>query len=66
MPVYNPEKAWLKEAVESILSQSFSDFELLILDDGSTVSIKDVLKPYGGGEDEVYQITSSRHCKNLK
>ncbi len=65
MPVYNPEKAWLKEAVESILSQSFSDFELLILDDGSTVSIKDVLKPYGGGKMRYIKLPHQGIAKTL-
>ena len=35
MTVYNGEK-YLAEAIESILSQTFADFELLIVDDGST------------------------------
>ena len=35
LPVYNGEK-YLKAAIESILAQSFSDWELLVLDDGST------------------------------
>src|SRR3989338_7703392 len=35
MPVYNGEK-YLREAIESILNQSFSDFELFIINDGST------------------------------
>ena len=34
MPVYNGEK-FLAEAIESILAQTFRDFELLIIDDGS-------------------------------
>ena len=34
MPVYNGEK-YLEEAVESILNQTFSNFEFLIIDDGS-------------------------------
>jgi glycosyltransferase involved in cell wall biosynthesis len=34
LPVYNSEK-FLKESVESILRQDFSDFELIIIDDGS-------------------------------
>ncbi len=34
MPVYNGEN-YLKEAIESILRQTFSDFEFLIIDDGS-------------------------------
>jgi len=35
MAVYNCEK-YLRQAIESILGQTFSDFELLIIDDGST------------------------------
>jgi glycosyltransferase involved in cell wall biosynthesis len=35
MPIYNAQQD-LREAIESILNQSFSDFELLIIDDGST------------------------------
>ena len=35
MPVYNAEK-FLAESINSILSQTYSDFELLILDDAST------------------------------
>ena len=34
MPVFNGEK-YLAEAIESILSQTFTDFELIIVDDGS-------------------------------
>lgn len=34
MPVYNGEK-FLREAIQSILEQTFKDFELLICDDGS-------------------------------
>ena len=36
MPVFNTTAAILKEAVESILSQTFQDFEFIIIDDGST------------------------------
>jgi glycosyltransferase involved in cell wall biosynthesis len=36
MPVYNTPVAYLREAVESILQQEFTDFEFLIIDDGST------------------------------
>jgi len=35
MPVFNAEK-FIAEAIESVLSQSFKDFELVIIDDGST------------------------------
>jgi glycosyltransferase involved in cell wall biosynthesis len=35
LPVYNAEK-YLREAIDSILSQTFSDFELIIINDGSS------------------------------
>ncbi len=35
MPVYNGEK-YLRQAVESVLRQTFTDFELIIINDGST------------------------------
>lgn len=35
MPVYNAE-VYLEEAIKSVLEQSFNDFELLIINDGST------------------------------
>ena len=35
IPVYNAEK-WLQRCIDSILNQTFSHFELLLIDDGST------------------------------
>ena len=36
LPVYNTKEEFLREAVDSILNQTFKDFELLILNDAST------------------------------
>lgn len=36
LPVYNTPKEWLTDSVQSILNQTHKDFELLILDDGSS------------------------------
>lgn len=45
MPVYNCE-LYIKEAVDSILNQTFSDFEFLIIDDASTDKTVDIIKTY--------------------
>ncbi len=41
LPVYNA-RPWLARAVQSILQQTFPDFELLIVDDGSTDGSADI------------------------
>ncbi len=43
MPVYNAER-YLAEALDSILVQTFSDFEFIILDDGSTDTSLEILR----------------------
>ena len=45
MPVYNGEK-YLKEAIESILNQTFRDFEFLIIDDGSADKSAEIIKSF--------------------
>lgn len=45
MPVYNGER-FLREAIESVLQQTFADFELLIVNDGSTDRSLDIIQTY--------------------
>ena len=45
MPTYNAEK-YLKEAMDSVLSQTFSDFEFLIVDDNSTDATRSIINSY--------------------
>jgi glycosyltransferase involved in cell wall biosynthesis len=46
LPVYNRE-SYVRQAVDSVLNQSFRDFELLVIDDGSTDRTPEILKSYG-------------------
>ena len=46
MPVYNTEEEYLREAIESILNQTFNDFEFIIVNDGSTNNAEDVILSY--------------------
>ncbi len=43
--VYNGEK-YINECIDSILNQTFSDFEYIILNDGSTDQTKDIIDKY--------------------
>ena len=45
LPVYNGEK-YLAEALDSILAQTFTNFELIVIDDGSSDSSLEILKKY--------------------
>lgn len=45
MPVYNGEK-YLKEAIDSILIQTYTNFEFIIINDGSTDNSKKIIDSY--------------------
>lgn len=46
LPVYNREQ-YIRLAVDSALAQTFKDYELLVIDDGSTDSTGEILRSYG-------------------
>jgi len=52
MPVWNGER-YLREAVDSILAQSFRDFEFIILDDGSTDATPEILAGYAAADSRI-------------
>lgn len=56
LPIYNGEK-YLIEAIESILGQTFINFELLILDDGSTDASLSILRKYEEKDARITVIT---------
>lgn len=52
MPVYNAEK-YIAEAIESILNQTYSDFEFIIIDDGSNDNSYQILQSYAVKDDRI-------------
>lgn len=59
MPVYNSEK-YLSKAVESVLNQDFEDYELILVDDGSTDNSTEICDQFAERYDQVRTI----HKKN--
>ena len=45
VPVYNTEK-YVKRCLDSIKSQSFKDYEVIIVNDGSTDNSSDIISKY--------------------
>ena len=56
MPVYNT-AAYLSDSVGSILGQTFLDWELICVDDGSTDGSLEILRRYEGADSRVRVIT---------
>lgn len=52
VPVYNVEK-YLKECIESVLHQSFDDFELILVDDGAADGSPDICDYYAEQDNRV-------------
>ena len=52
VPVYNAEK-YLRRCVDSILAQTFNDFELLLIDDGSKDSSGEICDEYARMDERV-------------
>ena len=65
IPTYN-RADFLKEAIESVLAQTFRDVELLVIDDGSTDRTRDVLNGYGARLRPIFQanrgVSSARNA----
>jgi glycosyltransferase involved in cell wall biosynthesis len=60
MPTYNGER-FLRPAIESILSQTFRDFELIAIDDGSTDGTAAILREFADRDDRVTLLSNERN-----
>ena len=60
MSVYNGE-IYLEEAIESILHQTFTDFDFLIIDDASTDKTSDILEKFTQQDSRIKIITNEKN-----
>lgn len=56
VPVYNGEK-YLSEAINSVLSQTYRDFELIAINDGSTDQSESLLRRFQAQDDRIQVIS---------
>jgi glycosyltransferase involved in cell wall biosynthesis len=56
MSCYNASR-WLSEAIESVLTQTFKDFEFIIIDDGSGDDTWSIIQDYRGKDDRIVAIS---------
>lgn len=62
MPVLDPEPAELRRAVSSVLSQSMSDFEFVICDDGSLPYVRGIIDEFADERIVYLRNEHSRGC----
>lgn len=59
IPAYNAEK-YLVESIDSVLGQSYSNVECIVVDDGSTDATPDICRDYGNRIVYLRQVNSER------
>jgi glycosyltransferase involved in cell wall biosynthesis len=67
MPTYNAEKH-IGEAINSVLNQTFEDFELLIINDGSLDHTLEIISSYRDTRIRLIDLEKNKgiaHCRNL-
>lgn len=62
MPFLNPEESFFREAIESILAQTFDDWELLLVDDGSINGSTEIALEYAlANPERIYYLEHDGH-----
>lgn len=60
LPVYNGEK-YLEEAIDSIIAQTFSNFELIIADNASTDRTDEICRAYAARDQRIHYYKQDRN-----
>lgn len=62
LPTYNGER-YLKQAIDSILAQTYTDWELILVNDCSTDATADIMEQYAGKDDRIRTIHNTSNQK---
>lgn len=60
LPTYNGGK-YIKRAIESVMTQTFSDWELLIIDDGSTDDTERIVKEFASKDSRIIYLKNENN-----
>ena len=63
IPTYNRSK-FVKEAIESVLAQSYKNFELIVVDDGSTDDTREVIEKISDSRLKYFYKDNGGHCSS--
>lgn len=64
MPVYNTD-SYLVKSIESVLNQTYTDFELIIVNDGSTDNSLEIISQYAAKDNRIKVITQSNQGQSV-
>ena len=64
IPVYNVEK-FLRESLDSIVAQTFKDFEVICVNDGSTDNSLEILKEYANNDSRIKVISQENQGQGV-
>ena len=62
LPVYNGEK-FIMEAIDSIFKNSYQNFEIVLIDDGSTDNTVPLIKKFKDDRIHLFKKSNSKICK---
>ena len=65
IPLYNKQNC-IRETLRSVLNQSYTDFEVLVVDDGSTDGSLEVVREFSDKRLRIIEKPNSGYCKNRK
>ena len=66
LPTYNGKSEWLSESIDSVLNQTFKDFELIIINDASTNGIEDTILKYKKKDSRIVYLKNEKNLKLTK
>jgi len=66
LPTYNWKSEWLSESIDSVLNQTFKDFELIIINDASTNNIEDTILKYEKQDPRIIYLKNEKNLQLTK